>query len=81
MQVTQDYKTVTFDGNQCFAIVRALRERIQAITVKIEEAERVQEGEDMLSYLTMQKSAAVRALITFENTEFKTGARSDGAKQ
>jgi len=79
MSVTNSYKTVTFDGNQCLSLMRALRERAAVLDVKFMQAKAVEEGTELQNYLAVQLSATLRTISQLEGTPFDT-PRSEGLK-
>lgn len=63
MSETQSYKTVTFNGPESFAVVRALRTRIGWLQEELASADA-----EIIPYLLAQIGAARRALAVFESS-------------
>lgn len=73
MSVTQSYKTVTFDNAEGFAVVRALRARIEHLVAQ--QSAIIRAGDDVPAYLVDQLAAAHSALEQFRNTPYLVGPR------
>lgn len=69
MSVTKSYKTLTFSGAEGFAVVRALRGRIEALTAQ--QAAIIAAGDKSpVKYLEDQLAATHDALALFRNTPY-----------
>ena len=77
MTVTQSYKTVTFDNAEGFAVVRALRARIEQLIAQ--QAAIIKAGDDTPAYLVDQIAAAHSALELVRNTPYLVGPRLEMA--
>lgn len=67
MSETQSYKTVTFNGPESFAVVRALRQRIASLSEEL-ISENSKGGSEITPYLLAQLGGARRALAVFESS-------------